>query len=163
MLGLFVVLAVLDGRLRKTGGPGIVGFELAGTLERSRDMVATWGLEGQRAARLSLLLDYPYLVAYATFLALAAAAIRDRARRRGWQRLASAGRVIVFFPVAAAACDAIENVGLLLALAERGGAAAPGIATAFASVKFLLTTIAILYILIGLARGASDRAVKPAP
>jgi D-alanyl-D-alanine carboxypeptidase len=161
-LALFAVLAALDSRLQDAGGPGIIGFELAGSADRAREIVAGWGEQGRRAARQSLLLDYPYLVAYGAFLALAAAAIRDSARVRGRRRLAAAGGVIVWFPIAAAACDAIENLGLLLALGGRGGDVAAPLATAFAAAKFLLTTVAIVYILVGLGariRGGPAAAV----
>lgn len=161
MVVLGGVLLALDSRMRAAGGPGIVGFELAGSLARSREIVDSWGVPGTRAARQSLLLDYPYLVSYGAFLALSAAAIRDLAGRRGLRRLATAGRAVVFFPVIAAVCDAIENAGLLLALDRRGGAAAPALATAFASVKFVLTTLAIVYILAGLfARVAGRRSAS---
>jgi hypothetical protein len=163
MVVLLAVLVSLDGRMRAAGGPGIVGFELAGSLARSRDIVESWGVPGVRAARLSLVLDYPYLISYGAFLALAAAAIRDLTRRQGRRRLAAAGRVIVFFPVVAAGCDAIENVGLLLALDGRGGAAAPALAAGFAGVKFVLTTLAILYILIGLTARVRGPANPSAP
>lgn len=46
-LSLFVVLAVLDGRLRQTGGPGIVAFEVAGDLPRAQEILADWGPPGR--------------------------------------------------------------------------------------------------------------------
>lgn len=79
-----IVLLALDGRMYDAGGPGIVGFELAGSVDRSREVLVEWGWDGRDAARLSLWLDYAYLVVYGAFWALAAAAIRDLARRQGW-------------------------------------------------------------------------------
>lgn len=62
-VGLLLPLAVLDRRMQVTGGTGIIPFELAGP-ERSTEIVRVWGAEGRRGARASLLLDFPFLVAY---------------------------------------------------------------------------------------------------
>ena len=62
---LLASLAMLDRRMQATGGPGIIPFELAGP-ERSPEILRVWGREGRRAARASLLLDFPFLVAYTT-------------------------------------------------------------------------------------------------
>jgi hypothetical protein len=48
--------------------------------------------------------------------------------------------------------DATENVFLLLVLGGHGGQAAPLIATICSSIKFTLITIAIGYVLCGLAQ-----------
>ena len=58
-------MLVLERRMRSTGGPGIFGFELAGSPERAQQILEAWGPDGKSAARVSLLLDYPYLVSYA--------------------------------------------------------------------------------------------------
>jgi hypothetical protein len=150
MVALFVVLAILDQRMSDTGGPGIIGFELAGSEHRAHEILADWGDKGHDAARLSLWLDYPYIVAYATFWTLAVAATRDLASRRSWSRMAAFGATIVAFPVCAGILDSLENVGLLLALGRHGGALAPLAATIFASGKFLLSFSALAYVLAGL-------------
>ena len=108
-VALFVALSVLDGRLHETGGPGIIPFELAGELARAREILADWGAAGRDTARLSLWLDFAFLVAYGGFLALAATAARDMALRRGWRRLAAARGLVVALPVGAAALDVLEN------------------------------------------------------
>jgi len=153
-LAMFAVLVVLDVRMRDAGGPGIVTFEFAGSEEEAGEILADWGEDGKDAARWSLWLDYPYLVLYGAFFALAIAALRDFAAREGWRRTARVGTVLVAFPIAAAAFDAIENVGLLLALGEHGGDAAPRIGAIFATAKFALIIPAQLYVLgLLLARG----------
>ena len=150
---LLVVLAAIDGRLWDAGGPGIVGFELAGSEERSQDIVAEWGDELD-AARLSLWLDYAYMAAYGVFWTLAVAATRDMSAGQGWRRFASAGRVLVPFPLLGAGFDAIENVGLLLALDGNGGAFAPRLGAIAASLKFLFTGVATGYVALVLLRRA---------
>jgi hypothetical protein len=146
-LALFVVLTVLDLRLRDAGGPGIVGFELAGSEERVAEILDDWAEDGRDAARASLWIDFPFLLAYGAFLTLAVAALRDRAKRCGLGRLAAAGVVIVALPATAAAFDAIEDVGLLVALEGEGGDRAPLLATICASLKFGLLAITAAYLL----------------
>lgn len=148
---LYVVLIVLDRKLTDAGGASIVGFELAGGRGRAAEIVAEWGSSGRDYARASLWIDYPFMLAYGTFLTLAALATRDFARRHGLAALAAAGAVAPFAAAASAGFDAIENVFLLLTLGGHGGSAAPVLATAAASVKFLLLFLAIGYLLWGLA------------
>jgi hypothetical protein len=143
-------LVALDARMMDAGGPGIVGFELAGSEDRAVEILADWGEDGTDAAKASLWLDYAYIVAYGTFLILAAVATRDLARRRGWDRMASFGLVAAPLAAAAAVFDAIENVGLLLAVNEHGGALAPRLAQVCAIVKFVLLAVTIAYLLAGL-------------
>ena len=147
---LFVVLAILDLRMEDTQGPGIVGFEFAGSEDGAADILADWGDKGQDAARASLWLDYLYLISYAVFLTLAVASVRERAERRGLRRIAVIGVAVIAFPATGAAFDAIEDVGLLLALDGHGGDAAPMLAAICASFKFVLLAASILYLLIGL-------------
>jgi hypothetical protein len=156
-LAIFAVLAALDVRMMDTGGPGIVGFELAGTQERGAEILADWGSKGIDAAKASLWIDYAYIVAYGTFLVLASMATRDLAIERGWRRMAAWGVAVVPFAAAGAAFDAIEDVGLLLAVDQHGGALAPRLAQVCASLKFALTGIAVIYLLAGLVMRLRDR------
>jgi len=142
---------VFDKRLAHTGGAGIIGFEFAGTKARAAEILAQWGPTGRRVARVSLIVDYTYLLSYGAFFTLAGFATRDLARARDWRRLASAGAILPLFAAAAAIFDAIENVFLLLILGDHGGAFAPVIATICSSIKFTLIAIAIGYVLCGLA------------
>ena len=148
---VFLVLAGLDERMWDEGGPGIIGFELAGDTESAERILAEWGDEGRDAARLSLWLDFLYLAAYAAFWALAVRAARDLALRRGWNRLARAGAV---WPaaLAAGAFDVLENVGLLVVLGGADGPAWPALATGFALLKFVTLGVAELYVAVALIR-----------
>ena len=144
------VLTALDLRMMDAGGPGIVGFEFAWDSEGAAEILDDWGDDGQDAARLSLWLDFLYLIAYAVFLTLAVGGVRERAERLGLGRIAAAGTAVIAFPAAAASFDALEDVCLLLALDGNGGDAAPMLAALFASVKFMLAAAAIVYIVVGL-------------
>jgi hypothetical protein len=159
-LVLFAILAVIDRRMTDTGGPGIVGFELARTPQRAAEILADWGDSGQDAARASLWLDFLYLTTYGAFLWLAVRALRESLARRGVDGFARFGERIALLPFVGAACDAVEDVFLLLVLDGHGGSTAPAIATAFASVKFVCLGIVVIYLLVGLLamRGAEARA-----
>ena len=155
---LLLAMAPADERMQDAGGPGIVSFELTGGEDRADEILAEWGEEGQDAARESLWIDFGFLIAYGTFLTLALAATRDLARERGWPKLVRLGRVVVYFGALGAAFDALENVCLLLTL-DGAGKAFPLLATVFATCKFILLTVAIAFLLTGLAM----RLRRPAP
>jgi hypothetical protein len=151
------VLLAVDPKARDSGDPSIVDFEFAGTQAKVDEMRADWGQSGTDAAKRSLWIDYAYIVAYGTFLVLASTATRDLAVRRGWRRMAAFGLAAVPFAAAAAGFDAIEDVGLLLAVNGHGGDLAPGLARVCASLKFLLLALVIAYLLAGLVLRVRSR------
>ena len=156
-LALAIALLAVDPSRKGDGYPGILAWEFAWTEERAAEILGEWGTEGTDAARLSLRLDFAYLLAYGAFLVLAAAATRDLAVARGWPRMASFGQTAMACAVGGALFDALEDVFLLLALEGEAGDLAPRLGASFASVKFLLLAIAIAYLLIGLALRLGDR------
>lgn len=149
-VALLLAMAPADDRMRDTGGPGIVPFELTGGEERADEIRAEWGEKGEDAARESLWIDFGFLVAYGALLTLLLAATRDLAQRRGWPRLTAAGRFAVYFGAIAAGFDALENTCLLITLGDRGSAF-PLLATVFAGLKFAFLAAALAYLLAGLA------------
>ena len=144
------MLLVLDGRMMDAGGPGIVGFEFAGSEHRAAEILAEWGDQGIDAAKASLWIDYAFIAAYCTFLVLAVAATRDAARERGSDRMTVWGGAVIGFAIGVAAFDAIEDVGLLLAVNGDGGGFAPRLGQICASLKFALLALTIGYLLAGL-------------
>lgn len=167
-VALFVVLAIVDRKVQDSGGPGIIPFELAGSSDRANEILGEWDASATDAARLSLWLDFPYLVLYGAFFCLAILAVRDAARGRGWERFARPGTAIAFAPIAAAAFDIVEDVFLLLVIGGHADGSAPAIATGFAIAKFIALAATWVYLLGGLAalgvaklRGAGPQ--EPAP
>jgi hypothetical protein len=150
VIALFVPLAVLDRRMQRTGGPGIIPFELAGTPERARRILDAWGDDGRAAARASLLLDFPFLVAYTGFNVAAVGTESERLRRAGARRLARAGGPVAVAQVVAGACDAVENTALLGVLTGRDERL-PAVAAGFARAKFALLGVGWAYALLALA------------
>ena len=149
LVALLLAMAPAEEQMQENG-PGIVTFELAGSQDRADEILTEWGDDGQDAAREQLLIDFAFLIAYGTFLTLAAAAVRDRLGRRGWRRLAAAGAVVVPFGALAAAFDAAENACLLAVLGD-AGPAFPTLAAIFAAAKFVLLAAAIVYLVVGIA------------
>jgi hypothetical protein len=78
--------------LKAIGGPGIVAFQLAGSMQRSSAILARWGADGQAAARRSLRADYLFIVGYTGVLSLLAACSSAALGSRpgaGWRPLAT--------------------------------------------------------------------------
>lgn len=158
---LLLAMSPAEDRMQEHG-PGMVTFELTGGQDRADEILAEWGEEGQDAAREQLWIDFAFLLAYGTFLTLAAAAVRDLSGQRGWRRLAAVGALVTWFGALGAGFDALENVCLLLTL-DDAGAAFPVLATIFASCKFILLTIAIVYLIAGLATRLLSRTPATRP
>jgi hypothetical protein len=139
-VGYTGVMLSIERRLRRTGGPGIIAFELAGSESRAEDMKAAWGPEGQRMARLSLWLDFGYMLTYGAMTAV----LLDRTRRRRGHPA-----VLPALAMGAVAGDAIEGISLLSVLnGERVAANARRAKTA-ALAKFGLLAAALGYVAVG--------------
>jgi hypothetical protein len=106
-VGYTAGMLVLERRMRRSGGPGIIPFELAGSASRAEAIMTRWGSDGQRAARLSLWLDFGYMTTYGILTAL----LVDRTRRRRGHPAVLPAAAIV-----AVAGDAVEGVSLLKVL-----------------------------------------------
>jgi hypothetical protein len=147
----------LERQMKRTGGPGIIPFELAGSTERATKILAAWGPDGRAAAKRSLLLDYLFPPTYATVQALACNTAADGFAARGRVALASAGRPIAWAQPAAAVFDYVENTALLLVLAGRDQGL-PRLARRAALAKFALSSTGLGYILLaGIDAGITRR------
>ncbi len=131
------VMLMLERRMRQTGGPGIIPFELAGSASRAEDVMTRWGSEGQRAARVSLWLDFGYMATYGTLAAL----LVDRARRRRGDPAALPTMVII-----AVAADAVEGVALLKVLNRANVTIYSRRAQVAALIKFAVLATALGYV-----------------
>ena len=155
-VALLVPLLALERRMQRTGGTGIVAFELAGTPERARSTMRAWGDDGRAAARASLLLDFPFLATYTAFNRAAAAAAGQALDRAGVPALARAAGPLRTAQLAAGACDAVENAALLGVLAGHDERL-PAVANAFARAKFAFLGLGWAYSALGLAATALTR------
>src|ERR1700749_3435929 len=135
--GYTAVMTVLERRMRATGGPGIIPFELAGSAFRAEQIMAQWGRDGQRAARISTWLDFGYMTTYGTLTALL---IERARRRRGHPRsLTSVARVAV-------AGDAVEGGSLVKGPERKKVYSYARLARTAALVKFAALAAAIGYV-----------------
>jgi hypothetical protein len=157
-VALDAVVIALDHWISKTGGPGILGLELAGSRAHAQRIMGEWGADGRAAARLSLWIDYAFLLCYGAFFTLAGLTVRDWSRAQGRRWMAALGVFVPWFAAAAAVFDACEDALLLLVLAGRGGEAVPVMATVFAGLKFALIATAIAYALLGTLLWVRSRA-----
>ena len=137
MVAFYVAFGAIERSLPE-GTPGVLQYEFVGSEDRAAEMLAEWGDAGQDDIRLSLWIDYGFMLVYGAFFTLAGLATRDFARERGLRALAAAGRWAPWCAAGAAFFDALENANLLLILGGHGGCVSPPLATACASVKFLL-------------------------
>lgn len=144
MLALFVVLGVVDEEINESGGPGILSFEVDFTSDNARETLAEWGEDGRDSAKLSLWIDYAFLIAYAAFFAMAVVAVCE-SLGGGWRRF----EFLATFPLVGAVCDAIENAGLLMTIGQDGDQPWPLIGGTFAVIKYAFLTPAQLFVLAG--------------
>ncbi len=151
-----IPLLVYERRMRRTGGPGIIAFELAGTPRRARRITRRWGRDGRAAARASLLVDFPYLVTY-TVLQNAACWAAGRALQRAEHlRLGNLAGPIAGAQVGAGAFDAIENAALLGVLSG-GRPELSYVARSCAQAKFALLIAGWTYGGLGLISHLANR------
>jgi hypothetical protein len=148
-VAFWIALGIIERSL-PSGTPGIIEFEFVRNAHRAARFLAEWGADGRATVRLSLIVDYGFMVSYGAFVTLAGLATRDFGREHGLRALASAGRLVPWFAAAAAVFDAVENAFLLLTVGGDGGSAAPVLATVCASVKWVLIVVAVGYLVWGL-------------
>lgn len=155
VLGLFVgslvFLLLMRGPVDEMSdrGVGVIEFELARTAEKASEYYGALGEEGRDEARTQLYLDFPYLVLYGLLYAAAAIVVAARGAERGMTRLARWGRPAALAGLLGAACDAVENAALLRVLDGHTDQPWPGIAFTFATAKFALITVSVLYVIVG--------------
>jgi hypothetical protein len=134
--GYTSVMMALERQMHRTGGPGIVAFELAGNDTRAQRIMSAWGDDGRRAARRSLYLDFGYM---ATYGALTALLVNYARRRLGHPAAVCLG------VIPAVAADAMEGVALLNVLAGNNINDNARRARRAAIVKFVVLVGALLY------------------
>jgi hypothetical protein len=146
-----------------THGVDIVEFELMRTSAAALRLTAELGSDGLAAARQQLYLDFAYLVLYGVAISGACALLAARAARRGHPAVAAAGGAFAVIAVVAAACDAAENIALLVVTYGHTAQPWPGTASAFAAAKFLLLALTLLFLVVGLIASATNKNVQTGP
>jgi hypothetical protein len=129
---------------------GIVSFELAGSVSRASEIIASWDARAQRYAAFGLGLDYVFMLAYASTISLACLWAGQVLRSHGWP-LSSAARPLAWGQWLAAVLDALENLSLTIILLEVVRSPWPELARVCAVLKFGLIFLGLVYAFLALA------------
>lgn len=168
LLGLFILvlgmgaLSLPSLGLMAMRGVSLVDLESMRTSAKAMEVLAYLGPDGVDDARMVIYLDFPMLVLYAAALSAACIVVAARAADRGLERLAAAGRTVAWLAPAAAACDALENLAILVVLGDHTGQPWPIILFTFVGVKFTLLAVVIVYLVVGLVRTFGRKAEQEA-
>ena len=168
---LALTLAVMVG-LNALGSPlntevapaGIVSYELAGELSLAQSMVESWGQTGQVYAGLNLGLDYLFLVAYSSSIALGCVLVArslnksdaarpgspDPGRKWGFgnplRAISGVGVPLAWAQFGAALLDSVENYALIQVLLGSQQASWPAVARWCAIPKFSIVAAGLVYV-----------------
>ena len=147
---LFLVLGYFDKLLVTENAPsGIISFEFAKEIDQSIAIISSWDLNAKVYAALNLGIDFLFLVVYAIFFSIACYLIAQKfVIKNNW--MYRTGLLIAKLQFIAALFDAIENIALIKLLLGSNNSFFPSIAYYFASIKFAIIAIGIIYIIIGL-------------
>ncbi len=147
-IGLIAALKPLGTRLKASGDKcDMVRFELAGNARNAERIIEIWRNAGlEQDARISLWLDFAFLLAYPLGLALACWALANGGS--GW--FAQTGICIGFSVLVCVPLDAAENIALLRMLDKGADDVTARVAAVCAAIKFLLAGLAMLYVVIAL-------------
>jgi len=134
-----------------SGGESIIDLELAGSVERTEEILATWRAEGVLdEAKAIQVFDLLYPLVYATALAGGCIAASRGWQRAGRSRLATAGIAMAWVAFGAAGFDYVENLGLGISLWGDPASPWPQVALVAALLKFAAIYSALLYALSGI-------------
>ncbi len=148
-LALMVILYIQGMPMQTPAAPsGIVSFELAGTLEKAQQILASWDINARLSAAFSLGLDYLFMPAYSTAIGLACVMAGAVLQKRRWP-LAGLAPILAWGAWLAALFDAVENVALARLLFGALVSPWPEIARGCAVFKFALVIAGLIYALLG--------------
>ncbi len=133
-----------------TYGIDIIEFELMWTTREALRTTLLLEDAGLAAARQQLFIDFAYLLIYGILLWKACRLLGARAERRGVGWVAKGAPAFAWAAAIAAVCDAVENVALLLITYGHTNQPWPILASGYASAKFLLLGLVVLFLLAGL-------------
>jgi hypothetical protein len=141
------VLKYLDQFLiNETCTGGIVSFELAGDLETAGSYLNSWGEQGKIAVSLGLGFDFLFPIAYTSFIGI----LIHKLNMRLWLNTSffTFGNFLIWATFLAGIFDYIENIGLINLVLGDMEQHWVSIAFYFATIKFIIILIGVLYILI---------------
>jgi hypothetical protein len=140
------LMAFVDVPLQGEAAPwGIVSFELAGAPQQALAILLEWKSKSALGhAKLSLIIDFVYLLIYGGFFSMLAISVGNRLREETWSVRAAWAATL------AAGFDVLENGVLLFEVARvTSPAPYPQLALTFAGAKFGLLGVSALYAVVG--------------
>ena len=140
----------------------IMEFELMWTSAEAMRITLQLSEDGLAAARQQLFIDFGYLVIYGVMLWKACRLLGARAARRGRTWVAKLAPAFAWVAVIAAACDAVENVSLLVVTYGNTDQPWPALASGYATAKFILLGLAVLFLLVGFVATIAKEQAGPA-
>ena len=162
---IFTIIAFLSMRafleplITSEAPGGIISFELAKTLEQSQAILSSWDTNVKINTGISLGIDFLFLFFYGFLFALACFSIAKKFKNNiEW--FYKLGVYLAFLQFVAALFDAIENIALIKLLLGSNNEIHSSIAFYFASMKFAIIAIGIIYIIIGLFTSLFQKGLK---
>ncbi|MEO9473929.1 MAG: hypothetical protein ABJG41_00275 [Cyclobacteriaceae bacterium] len=145
----FMVMLTFDGYLKNEVAPnGIVSFELAQDLDQSKAIINSWNEQSKTAAGLSLGFDYLYMFIYGGFISLLLLRVKNHFQQKPFLR--KTARLALMGVWVAVLFDAIENYALIRLILGDVREVWPSLAFYFASAKFIILLMAVVFFLIAL-------------
>ena len=149
---LVVIMRLLDQSLVTPGEEvpdGMVAFELTNNIHDARIMIDMWGEKGRIVAAFSLGIDYLFLISYSIFFGLIAFIIGKKLNGRS-RLLSKPGYVLSWLMILAGVYDSIENFALIRILTGCQYSMWATTAYYFATMKFTIVIITLVFIVLGL-------------
>jgi hypothetical protein len=144
LLAVFLVITI-GFRFVGPAEPSIVDFELAGTTDRTAEIINAWDMQDRMRAGFNLGLDYLYMPVYSTLIALACVWGAGLLASRQWR---TTGLLLGWGLWAAALFDAVENAMLTVVLFDTVSAPYPQIAQVCAVLKFGLILLGLAFVVV---------------
>ena len=158
-LVLMILMNSIGATLKNVTAPnGIISFELAGSLEKAREIIASWDESARLHAAFSLGLDFLFLVVYSSAIGLGCLLASKALSRRHWP-LVVFGVPLAWGLWLAALADAVEDIALTQILFGSSYQFLAPLARWSAILKFALIFAGLVYSFLGLV---VSLAVRPA-
>jgi hypothetical protein len=156
---MMILMNVIGAPLKTESAPsGIVSYELAGSLQKAQEIIASWDESARLHAAFSLGLDFLFLVVYSSAIGLGCLLAGQSLSRRDWP-LVGLSVPLAWGLWLAALADAVENVALTLILFGSPVEFLAPLARWSAIIKFALIFAGLVYAFLGLV---VSWVVKPA-
>ena len=124
---------------------GVISFELAKDLDCSEKIINSWNENAKLNMSLSLGFDFLFLLVYSSFIALLIFNINNKLWKS--KPFYKVGKLLIYAIFIAAFFDVIENIALIKLLLGDLKQIWSSIAYYFATIKFIIVLICIIYLL----------------